>query len=74
MRKPLKKVPGVVQLPGGITLRGVPFKVVDYNLDGSPKTFEILPRNVDTDRVEKPVWWLFADEDAIRTPVPEEKR
>ena len=38
-----KSIPNQVQLPGGVMLKGMPFKVVEYNPDGSPKLFELQP-------------------------------
>lgn len=38
-----KTIPNQVQLPGGIVLKGMPFKIVEYNPDGSPKLFELQP-------------------------------
>lgn len=64
MVKKLSSPPSVVQLPGGIRLSGVPFKIVDRHEDGSPKTFEILPRMTST----KPDCVLYADEEWIRGP------
>ncbi len=62
------KIPSVVQLPGGIRLTGVPFRIVAYNDDGSPKTFEIMPKNV-----AKSDCVLFADEKWIRSPIEGKK-
>jgi len=57
----LKAIPSVVQLPGGIQLKGMPFKIVEYNPDGTPKLFELLPPGEDG-----PVR-LFAQEAWIRS-------
>jgi hypothetical protein len=58
----LKKTPSVVQLPGGVRLNGVPFKITGYDVNGAPKTFEILPSDAShRDCV------LFADERWIRS-------
>lgn len=57
----MKKPPQVVQLPGGIRLNAVPFRIVDYHEDGSPKTFEIQPTGTATD------CYLYADEKWIRS-------
>lgn len=63
-QKKLKSVPGVVQLPGGVRLTMVPFRVVEYSADGSPRLFEILPPGTE---IKGPgLWGLFADETAIR--------
>ena len=67
-KKPgLKSIPSVVQLPGGVVLKGLPFKILTYNDDGSPKTFELLPRDVHLAGPEACV--LFADEGWIRRPI-----
>ena len=34
----MKKIPSVIQLPGGVQLQGLVFRVVEYNDDGSPHT------------------------------------
>ena len=63
----MKQPPGVVQLPGGIKLEALPFRVLEYNEDGSPKTFELLPRgSVDRGKGGVGIWWLFASEAEIR--------
>lgn len=63
----LRKAPGVVQLPGGVRLTGVRFKIIDRHENGSPKTFEIMPPgSFEGDCV------LFADEEWIRRPVGHE--
>lgn len=62
MAHKFSKVPSVVQLPGGMKLQAIPFKIIEYHDDGSPKTFEILPASVD-----KAEFWLFADENQIRS-------
>jgi len=60
----LKSIPKVVQLPGGIRLNAVPFKVIECDADGRPLKFEILPPG------ERGEWWLFANEEQIRAPMP----
>ena len=57
--------PSVVQLPGGITLQGVQFNIVEYHPDGTPKLFELQPRGV------KGECSLYADESWIRGPRPD---
>lgn len=60
-RKPLNSRPAVVQLPGGIRLNAVPFRIVGYSdQNGSPMLFELLPPGSDGQ------WMLFADEAALR--------
>ena len=70
MNKPTKKIkiPGVVQLPGGIRLNAVPFRVVERNADGSPRLFELMPPGSNVDGVPD-MWALFADEESLRKPV-----
>ena len=70
-RKGPKSVPSQVQLPGGIVLKGLSFKIIEYNADGSPKTFELLPRNTDTVKLasDPDVCTLFAHEEWIRSPL-----
>lgn len=69
---PIKTIPKVIQLPGGIKLSGVMFRIVAYNDDGSPKTFELLPKG--SQPTGNGLWTLYANEEEIRTPVPEHKR
>ena len=64
MNKPPKSRPSVVQLPGGIILQGVPFNIVEYHPDGTPKLFELLPTGKEGECS------LFADESWIRRPRP----
>lgn len=64
-----KSIPSVVQLPGGIQLKGLHFKIVEHNPDGTPRLFELRPSG------EQPPpgpgrCILFADEEWIRRPVP----
>lgn len=58
----LSSVPSVVQLPGGVLLKALPFKIVERDADGRPKLFELLPPG------EKGTCALFADEEWIRSP------
>ena len=64
----LKSVPNQVQLPGGIILKGLPFRIVGYNDDGTPKTFELLPSGQEPGGDGACV--LFANEEWIRSPKP----
>lgn len=66
-RKGLKSVPSQVQLPGGVTLKGLPFRILTYNDDGSPKTFELLPAG--SKPTDAAACTLFADETWIRSPL-----
>ena len=73
MQKPYrgpKSTPSQVQLPGGIMLKGMPFKIVAYNADGSPKLFELQPPGEPFDIREDDACVLFAQEDWIRRPSP----
>lgn len=63
--KRLKSVPEKIQLPHNIQIKRLPFKIVAYNPDGSPKTFELLPTGTTGSDC-----FLFADEDWIRSPIP----
>lgn len=64
-----KAIPSQVQLPGGVVLKGMPFKIVAYNADGSPKLFELQPPGPGFDITADGACVLFADETWIRTPV-----
>lgn len=70
----LKSIPRQVQLPGGIVLKGLPFKIVAYNPDGSPKTFELQPPGPGFDIKADGACVLFADEDLLRNPWPRKDR
>lgn len=68
-KKGLKAIPSVLQLPGGIQLKAMPFTIVEYHDDGRPKLFEIKddgphPLGVDGNCV------LFAQEAWIRSRHP----
>jgi len=63
-KKGLSSVPSQVQLPGGIILKGMPFKILSYNDDGSPKTFELLQTPIS----DHTSCTLFASEVWIRSP------
>ena len=65
-----KSIPSQVQLPGGITLKGMPFKVVEYNPDGSPKLFELQPADAPFDTKQDGTCVLFAREELLRSPWP----
>lgn len=59
-----RTIPSVVQLPGGVRLQGVPFRIVERHDDGSPRLFEIMPSGT---KVEGPdLCVLFANEEWIR--------
>jgi hypothetical protein len=38
-----KSIPTQLQLPGGVVLKAMPFRVVEFNADGTPKLFELQP-------------------------------
>lgn len=61
----MPKHPSVVQLPGGIRLSAIPFRVVERNADGSPKLFEICPPGTAVEGV-RDMWTLYADAVSIR--------
>lgn len=61
----MKRPPSIVQLPGGIKLQGLPFRVLEKNDDGSPRVFELLPKDHGP---EGDLWFLYADERLIRSP------
>lgn len=46
----LKQIPSVVQLPGGIRLEALQFKVREYAEDGTPKLFELMPKGTKVDK------------------------
>ena len=64
-----KAIPSQLQLPGGIVLKGMPFKIVAYNPDGSPKLFELQPPGPHDLGVEG-TCVLFAREELLRNPWP----
>ena len=61
----LKKIPTVVQLPGGITLRGLPFSIEAYYPDGRPAMFRLLPQDTPMEEVD---CVLFGHEHTMRRP------
>jgi len=65
-----KSIPSQVQLPGGIVLKGMPFKIVEYNPDGTPKLFELQPSDATFDIKEEGACILFAREELLRSPWP----
>lgn len=69
-----RTIPSQVQLPGGIVLKGMPFKIVAYNTDGSPRLFELQSPNASFDIKEDDACVLFAREDWIRKPSPDKAR
>jgi hypothetical protein len=65
-----KTIPSQVQLPGGIVLKGLPFKIVAYNDDGSPRLFELQPSDAPVGTTADDSCVLFANEDLLRNPWP----
>ena len=63
-----KSVPSQVQLPGGLVLKGMPFKIVEYHPDGTPKLFELQPPSSRFDIKEEDTCVLFAREEVLRSP------
>lgn len=63
----LKSIPKQVQLPGGIILKGLPFRIIAYNADGTPKLFELLSQ---PEPNAEGACVLYAQEEWIRKPVP----
>ena len=61
----LKAVPSVVQLPGGIKLQAIPFKVIKRDEAGRPIVFQIMPAGTPLGNDDE-MWALFADEASIR--------
>jgi hypothetical protein len=67
-----KSIPSQVQLPGGVVLKGLPFKIVEYNADGSPKLFELLAPDAGFKaNAYAGECVLFADETLLRNPWPQ---
>lgn len=64
-----KTIPSQVNLPGGIKLKGMPFKIVEYNADGSPRLFELQPPGPH-DLSADGACVLFAREELLRNPWP----
>jgi hypothetical protein len=69
----VKSIPSVVQLPGGVRLHGLLFVCVDYNEDGSPKTFELQAADLPKPPGKRDEWVLFAHEEQIRAPGRKDK-
>lgn len=76
-RKGPKSIPNQIQLAGGAVLKALPFKVVEYHPDGSPKLFELLPakESFDIKRavVKDGTCALFADEKLLRSSWREDR-
>jgi hypothetical protein len=65
----MKKIPKIVQLPGGVKLRGLVFQCIKYDDDGRPEIFTLMPPEVAPTPGKKDEWILFADEERIRRPL-----
>jgi hypothetical protein len=66
-----KSIPSQLQLPGGVVLKAMPFKIVAYNDDGSARLFELQPSDLDFKAdASKGECVLFAREDLLRNPWP----
>lgn len=76
MRKPQPQKPKTVNIPsqvkiaGGVTLKAMPFKIVAYNDDGSPRLFELQPVDNSHDMSTDGNCVLFAHEEWIRAAQP----
>lgn len=72
-----KSIPSQLQLPGGVLLKALPFKVVEYNPDGSPRLFELQPDgafDVKKASTNDDACVLFASEELLRMPWPGKTR
>ena len=65
-----KTIPSQLQLPGGILLKALPFKIVAYHDDGSPKLFELQATDAPFDITKPSTCMLFAREGLLRSPWP----
>lgn len=63
-------IPSQVKIAGGVTLKAMPFSIVAYNDDGTPKLFELKPADVPHDMSIDGNCVLFAHEAWIRSPQP----
>lgn len=71
------KIPSVVQLPGNVRLRPIPFRVTEFDKHNNPLVFEMMPRGTteaDTEKEPKLVFWLFAQEEEVRKPFPKDQQ
>lgn len=65
--KKLSAIPSVVNLPHGIRLNSIPFRITSWDDAGRPKTFEILEAGTELGPDDCA---LFASEEWIRRPNP----
>jgi hypothetical protein len=64
-----KTIPSQLTISGGVILKAMPFKIVEYHDDGTPKLFELQPAGPHDMGVDG-VCVLFAQEEWIRSPQP----
>lgn len=62
-----KVIPGKLQLRGGVVLKALPFKIVDYD-HGVPKLLELQPAEAPFSIKDPHTCVLFAREELIRKP------
>jgi hypothetical protein len=65
-----KTIPSQLQVAGGVVLKALPFKIVAYHDDGTPKLFELQAAGTPFDITEESTCMLFAREDLLRAPWP----
>lgn len=72
MKKKQEKVriPNQVTIAGGVVLKAMPFTIVAYNDDGTPKLFELRAPNEPHDMSKDGACVLYAQEEWIRSPQP----
>ena len=68
--KPKVRIPSQVTIAGGVVLKAMPFNILTYNDDGTPKTFELRAPNEPHDMSKDGACVLFAQEEWIRSPQP----
>ena len=64
-----KSIPTQLQLPGGVVLKAMPFRVVEFNDDGTPKLFELQPEgafDIKQAATDNGTVVLFASEQLLR--------
>lgn len=63
-------IPSQVKIAGGVTLKAMPFNIVAYNDDGTPKLFELKSADAPHDMSIDGNCVLFAHEEWIRAAQP----
>lgn len=66
-----KSIPTQIQLFGGAVLKGMPFKIVEFHPDGTPKLFELQADgsfDIKKASTRDGTCVLFASEELLRTP------